>query len=68
MGQVLEALKNVVTFIGHLISFPVRILQLLYGFDIADIVSNGFWWLPVAASACIVSILALSIIFRVFGK
>lgn len=68
MGQIVEALKNIVTFIGHVISFPVRILQLLYGFDISAIVSNGFWWVPVAAGACIVSILALSIIFRIFSK
>ena len=68
MGQILEALKNIVTFIGHVISFPVRIIQLLYGFDISAIVSNGFWWVPVTAGACIVSILALSIIFRIFSK
>ena len=68
MGQILEALKNIVTFIGHVISFPARILQLLIGFDIGDIVGKGFWWLPVTAAGCVVSILALSVIFRIFSK
>lgn len=68
MAQILEALKNIVTFIGHVISFPVRIIQLLYGFDISAIVTDGFWWVPVTAAACIVSILAISVIFRIFGK
>lgn len=67
-AQLLDSLKNVVTFLGHVISFPIKIVQLLYGFDTAAIVSNGMWWLPVAASGCIVAILALSVIFRIFGK
>lgn len=68
MAQILEGLKNIITFIGHVISFPVKILQLVYGWDFGAIAESAIWWLPVTAVASLVSILALSVIFRVFSK
>lgn len=68
LAQLVESVKNILTWIGYIISFPIKILELLYGWDVGDLVAKGMWWLPVAASACIVATLAISLIFRVFSK
>lgn len=64
MAQLLEGLKNILSWISQLISFPIHMWQLLTGMP--GTVTSGIWWLPLEAIGIIVSILVLAILLKVF--
>lgn len=67
MSQIVEGFKTVITFLYNVISFPIKMVRLFNGMDF-DSVTNSMWWLPAGALACIVSILAIAVIFKIFGR
>ena len=65
MAQLLETLKNILSFIMQVISFPIHMLMLLRG---VPNFTQGVWWLPLNALAIFAAILVVSVILRVFSK
>lgn len=64
MAQLLEGLKNILSWIAQLISFPIHMWQLLTGAP--GTITEGIWWLPLEAIGIILSILVLAILLKVF--
>lgn len=66
MAQLLEGLKNILSWIGQLMTFPIHMWQLLTGFT--GTVASGMWWIPLEAIGIIISILVLAIILKVYSR
>lgn len=67
MAELLNGLKSIIEFLAHVISFPVKIMRLIWFYDV-DNLATAMWWLPATAIACVVSMLAIAVIFKVAGR
>lgn len=66
LSGVLTVLKTIGEYLLSILTFPVKLFQLLTGFT-TDI-GGGLIWLPANVVLILVSILALAVIFKVFGR
>lgn len=66
MAQLLEGLKNILSWIAQLMTFPIHMWQMFTGFT--GTVASGIWWIPLEAIGIIISILVLAIILKIYSR
>ena len=66
MGQILETLKNIAYYFTMVLTLPSKLFSLM--FNTPNQIGDSVWWLPVTCLATIVAILAIAIIFKIFGR
>lgn len=66
MAGILETLKNIAYYFTMLLTLPSKLFSLMV--NTPTQIGNSAWWLPVTCSVVIISILAIAIIFKIFGR
>lgn len=66
MGQIVETLKNIAYYFTMLLTLPSKLFSLM--FNVPGQIGDSVWWLPISCLAVIVAILAIAIIFKIFGR
>lgn len=66
MTGILESLKNIAYYFTMLLTLPSKLFSLM--FNVPGQIVDTIWWLPVSCTVVIISILAIAIIFKIFGR
>lgn len=68
MANFLTYLKVIGQYILAIITFPVKLIQLLSGGGFINDVGSNLTWLPAQALLIIISMLFVAVLFKVFGR
>lgn len=66
MAGILETLKNIAYYFTMLLTLPSKLFSLMV--NTPNQIGSASWWLPLTCIAVIISILAIAIIFKIFGR
>lgn len=66
MSGILETLKNIAYYFTTLLTLPSRLFSLV--FNVPGQIGDSVWWIPLSCIIIIIAILAIAIIFKIFGR
>lgn len=66
MAELIAKLNGIWHFIENLVTFPLRMYGLFEGF--VPRIAAGLEWLPMTVYSMIVCMIAIAVIFKIFGR